>query len=434
MKPTSTTPSPLLLWVLLLAVFGVPLSIAGTAVAIPSIAADLGADPVPLQWVVNGFNVASAAFTLVWGTLADRIGYRITLLIGLVTMVAASILSAAATNLLMLDVARICAGIAAAAIFTSATAIMSTVYEPTARARNFGILGTVLGLGLALGPAIAGGLTSWLGWRSAFLVFAVTVALALAFSAAVPKLAPSHLPGRRLVDFSLLRNRRFLAIGLVPVVQSIGMVTMLTYLPVALSAVWGLDPGLAGTLMLVMTVPILIAPAIAVRAVSRFARVSVMRILAIALGAILLGDIGLLLVGPALPIGWIFVPMILLGIGFGLPLGLIDAEALGSVPAHSTGTAAGVFNFLRIGSEAVAIAVYAAVLAALIRLAAGDIAGADAVAAGQHGHPELYAGSFRLVQGGIIILVVIGLIVIALLHRSHTRAERTREGELPCPR
>jgi MFS family permease len=95
-------------------------------------------------------------------------------------MVVASALSAFAVNLIVLDVARVLAGIAAAANFTSATAIMSNASEPAARQRNFGFLGTVLGLGLALGPA---------------------------------KLAKHHVPGRKLVDFALLRNPHFLAIS-----------------------------------------------------------------------------------------------------------------------------------------------------------------------------------------------------------------------------
>jgi predicted MFS family arabinose efflux permease len=422
-------PSPLLLLALLLAVFVVPISIAGTAVALPSIAADIGTDPVPLQWVLNGFNVAFAAFTLVWGSLSDRIGYKRTFVGGTALMIVASVLSSLAPNLLVLDAGRFIAGMAAAAIFTSATAIMSNTYAPAARMRSFGILGTVLGLGLALGPAISGTLTSVIGWRGVFLAFAASVALSLILSASIPALAREHSGHRKLVDFSLLRNPHFLAISLVPVVQAVGFISMLTYLPVALSAVWGMDAGLAGTAMLVMTIPILITPIIAVRLVARSPRITTMKVVFVALVSLLLGDIGMLFVGPGIPVTFFFLPMVLLGLGLGLPLGLIDGEALGSVPAHSAGTAAGVFNFLRIGSEALAIGAYAAALAWLIQLSANDPELADHIASGQPGHPELYASAFFWVQLATIALVVLGALAIALLSRTaHTSRGVVREG------
>ena len=47
----------LVLYGILLAVFVVPSSISGTAIALPYIAQKLGSDSALLQWVVNGFNL-----------------------------------------------------------------------------------------------------------------------------------------------------------------------------------------------------------------------------------------------------------------------------------------------------------------------------------------------------------------------------------------
>lgn len=415
--------SPLLLVALLVAVFVVPISIAGTAVALPPIARDLGSQPTQLQWVVNGFNAAFALFTLVWGVLSDRIGYKTTFLAGIAVMIAASVLSALAPNLLVLDGARILAGIAGAAVFTAATSIISNAYSDAARGRAFALLGTVLGFGLALGPAIAGTLASWVGWRGIFVAFGVAVAVSLVFAFAIPHIRHAHVAGRKLVDFRLLGKPHFLAMSLVPVVQAIGFVTMLTYLPVAFSAIWGLSAGQSGLAMLVMTVPILVLPALAVRAIARSRRISVMKTVYLALGSMIAGDALLLLVGPQLPFGWIFLPMVLLGAAMGLPLGFIDGEALATVPAHSSGTASGVFNFLRLGTEAVAVGGYAAVLAALIagELPVGKLA--EHVASGQPGHAVEYSAAFRDAQFGILVLVVAGTIAIALLHRATSRAD-----------
>ena len=72
--PPTTAPSRAVLPVILLAQFVIPLSIAGTAVGLPAISVELGAEPVLLQGIVNGFNIAFAVCTLVWGAIADRIG------------------------------------------------------------------------------------------------------------------------------------------------------------------------------------------------------------------------------------------------------------------------------------------------------------------------------------------------------------------------
>ncbi|MFB6872808.1 MFS transporter [Streptomyces sp. NPDC056323] len=279
----------------LLAVLVVPMSISGTAVALPGIGAATHAALAPLQWVVNAFNVAFACFTLVWGSVADIIGRVRAFAAGVALYAAASLASAFATDVLWLDAARALAGIGGAAIFSCGAAILSTVFEGPARARAFALFGTVAGVGVALGPSLSGVLVQTLGWRWVFAapaVVLVAVLIALpAVSGAMPA-APStgaridvagsalfvvamvllttaivqgsqwgwgsggvvalfagalvvlavfaYVENRRehpMLDLGVLRNRRFVGLCLVPVAGSIGFVTMLTYLPSYLTAV-----------------------------------------------------------------------------------------------------------------------------------------------------------------------------------------------------
>lgn len=122
---SSSPVHPLVLPVTIGAQFVLPLSLAGTAVALPSIARDLGSDPTQLQLVINGFNICFAAFTIVWGRLADRIGYRRSFQAGILTTLVGSVGSALAPSLVLLDLARIVAGIGAAAVLTLAATIIS---------------------------------------------------------------------------------------------------------------------------------------------------------------------------------------------------------------------------------------------------------------------------------------------------------------------
>ncbi|WP_278258608.1 hypothetical protein [Nocardioides convexus] len=149
---------------------------------------------------------------------------------------------------------------------------------------------------------------------------------------------------------------------------------------------------------------------------TRFGGVTVGRVVGLSLAALLLGDLGMLLLAPDRSVAWILLPMVLVGLGFGLPVGLVDGHALSVVPAHRAGTAAGLLNFFRIGSEAVFVAGYAAVLSLAVgtRLS-GDPAAETA--AGQFGHPAVYREAFATTVGALVALLVVLTLAIALAGR-----------------
>jgi hypothetical protein len=240
----------------------------------------------------------------------------------------------------------------------------------------------------------------------------------------VPYIRHHREPGHKAVDFSLLRNPHFLALCLVPVAGAIGFVSLLTYLPVALSGIAGLSAGVAGLVMLPLTIPVLVGPVLAARLIRAGTRITSMTIIYTSLAGLILGGLGMLLLRPGSSIGWIVLPMVLVGFGFGLPLGLVDGEALATVPPHSSGTAAGVLNFVRVGSEAVFVALYAALIAWLIGRSIPNHRVAQATAAGHPGQAGAYAHAFHWLVLGMVVLVLITTLVIALLHRArrHTAA------------
>lgn len=420
-------PSALLLPIVLLAMFVLPMGISGTAIALPRIADELGTSPTLLQWIVNGFNLTFALFTVVWGVASDRLGYHNTFRLGVGLVLVSVVASALAPSLIVLDIARVIAGVGAAAVLTGGSAILSNTYSGAARGRIFAVFGTVIGLGLALGPTISGALIAWVDWRGVFVAHAILLVIALLGSVTLPHIRHAQDPNRKIVDFSLLRNRHFLALCLVPVAGALGFVTLLTYLPVALSGVASLSAGVSGLFMLPMTVPVLVGPILASRLIQRFPRVSSMLIIYTALLCLTLGSAGMFLLAPGIPLGWLVVPMVLVGFGFGLPLGLVDGEALATVPAHSSGTAAGVLNFIRIGAEALFVGLYAFVLSWLIGRSIPDSALAQATAAGHTGQAEIYAGAFHWVVAALAVLVVVTTVAIALLHRARLTSARVAE-------
>ena len=244
--------------------------------------------------------------------------------------------------------------------------------------------------------------------------------VALLGTARLPQLGRGATSLREMLDFSALRAPKFLAMTLVPVAEAIGFVTFLTYLPSALGAIHHLSAGVTGALMLVMTIPVLIAP-VAVNQVVEHTRVTPTGVIAASFVCLIGGGAGvILLLRPDLPVAVGVAPMSLLGLGFGLPLGFVDAEALAAVPAERTGAASGVINLFRVGSEAVFVAAYAAILAAVVTATLSGRAG-EVIASGGPGGPWIYRSGLGAAAGVMIGLVVLAGIAFAFLIRASNR-------------
>lgn len=412
-----------LLLVILLAIFVVPSSISGTAVALPAIGIDTHAPLTSLQWVVNAFNLTFACFTLAWGTLADAFGRRRCFLMGAVLYTLASLLSAIADDPLLLDFARAVAGIGAAAIFSCGIAILSTHFDGVARMQAFALFGTVAGLGVSLGPTLSGLMLDSFGWRAIFWGHVIALMLVLLGSPFIHRDKPGGRASSRfdtlgatlfilsllalmmaivqgsqwgwssngvygltsafivllvvfvrremhhshpILDLSLLANRIFVGMALVTVAASFGFVTLLTYLPSYLGTVLHLTATQAGLSMLLLTMPMLVCPMLAGKLVMRC--VSSSSVLNASLLCLLAGVLWLAMASHPGGGGlWqLAAPLLLVGGGMGLSAGLVDGMALKAVAEEKAGMAAGLLNTFRLGSEAIAVALYGSLLTTLL--------------------------------------------------------------------
>ncbi|ABM58199.1 MFS transporter [Verminephrobacter eiseniae] len=418
-----------LLAVILLAIFVVPSSISGTALALPAIGIDLGASIDNLQWVVNAFNLMFACFTLTWGALADKIGHKRCFLMGSVLYAIASVCSAMASDPLFLDLMRGLAGIGAAAVFSCGISILSIQFEGAARMRAFAFFGTVAGLGVSLGPTLSGILLGFHSWNAIFWFHAISLSIVIFASSLIPadKARAQATKGfdtigatlfiflllalmmaivqapvwgwanmkiislliasalllaafikyethrqQPVLDLSLLLNGKFVGMALVTVAVSFGFVTLLTYLPTYLMTVLHLSATQAGLSMILLTSPMLVCPILAGKLATR--GVDPVNIIYISLLSLLLGVASLALIShPRIPVLLLSLPLLLVGIGMGLSAGLVDGLALKFVPEEKTGMAAGVVNTFRLGSEAIAVALYGAFLSTVLELGLKDV-------------------------------------------------------------
>ncbi|MFF2526466.1 MFS transporter [Streptomyces liangshanensis] len=188
-------------WALLLVLCGTifleGIDIAMLAVAVPSIRADLGLSTGTAAWVVSGYVLGYAGFTLLGGRAADLLGRRRMFLGWLTVFLLFSGVGGFATDGWTLITARFVTGVAAAFMTPAAMSIITTSYEEGPR-RNKALLvfaGTGGG-GFSLGLVI-GGLLTELGWRWVFFApVALAGALLLAAVRVLPRSAADTPPVR----------------------------------------------------------------------------------------------------------------------------------------------------------------------------------------------------------------------------------------------
>ena len=168
-------------------------------VALPSIGRSLGLPAGGLQWVVTAYVLASGGLVLLGGRAADVTGRRRVFLAGLAAFTAASLASGLAPTAGALIAARAGQGLGAALLSPAALSIITTAYAGAQRATALGVWGTLGGAGGAVGVLAGGVLTTWLGWRSVFLVnVPVGVVAGLLGLHLVPRDEPRRGLGREL--------------------------------------------------------------------------------------------------------------------------------------------------------------------------------------------------------------------------------------------
>ncbi|MFJ6081234.1 MFS transporter [Streptomyces sp. NPDC092369] len=166
-------------------VVAVFLNMSGLAVALPTIARELGAGPGQADWILLGYMLVTTALILVFGRIADLVGRRRLYLAGLVVFTAATGLAALAPTAEFLIAARVVQGAGAAAVITNNTALLTDVFPARSLGRALGWNVTVAALAQLAGPLVGGAATQLLGWRGLFVVCVPIGLLAIVASALV---------------------------------------------------------------------------------------------------------------------------------------------------------------------------------------------------------------------------------------------------------
>jgi len=136
--------------------------------AIPAIGTEFSASTRLLSWLVASYSLTAAGFMLPFGRLADIVGRRKVFVTGMLLFSIFTLLSGTARSIQSMIFFRTCQGIASSMIFSTGTAIVTSVYPLQARGRALGLTASCAYIGMSLGPVLGGGMSHHFGWRSIF--------------------------------------------------------------------------------------------------------------------------------------------------------------------------------------------------------------------------------------------------------------------------
>lgn len=139
----------------------------------------LGASQGQLAWMINSYTLAFAGLLFAFGVIADRVGRKRMLLVGMTVFGAGSLLSAYAQSSGQLIGYRALMGAGAAAMMPATLSLVRSIFPNHEFPRAIGIWSGAVGIGGALGPIVGGSLLERFWWGSVFLVNVPIVAAGL---------------------------------------------------------------------------------------------------------------------------------------------------------------------------------------------------------------------------------------------------------------
>lgn len=174
-------------------------------VAVPTLTQSLNASGIEVLWIIDIYPLLMAGLLVPMGTLADRVGNRKILLIGLIIFGAASAWGAFSQSAVLLIAARVFLALGGSMIMPCVLGIIRKTFEDgDERAMALGLWGTVGAAGAAIGPLAGGALLEHFWWGSVFLInVPVMLVVAPACFVLLPRIEQTT-PGKWAIGQALL--------------------------------------------------------------------------------------------------------------------------------------------------------------------------------------------------------------------------------------
>lgn len=441
-------------------------------IALPTLESALNTNFATLEWVVLAYLVTISTLMLSIGRLADMIGKKTIYASGFVVFTLGSVLCGASTTIYWLIGARILQAVGAAMVMALGTAIIIEAFPHYEWGKALGISGSIVSVGIVIGPTLGGLILESLSWRWIFLV---NLPVGIIGTWMVLRYVPGIKPKQRerfdflgalvllvallclligltlgqergfgdrlvwglllgfvlasaifvwverraaqpMIDLNLFRNRLFtvnLATAMMVFICSSGTVILM---PFYLENVLGYDPRMAGLLLSVVPVMLGITSPISGVASDRF---GTRRIATLGLGMLLIGYLSLRSLSAdtsGLEYALRYVPI---GLGFGIFQSPNNTAVMAAAPRSQMGVVSGMLAISRTLGQTTGIAILGTVWASLVTFHAGYPLPGGATEA----PPELQVialqETFLIIS--VIIAIAVGLSLWAMVKSEKVR-------------
>ncbi len=394
--------------------------------ALPTIVGELGGLD-HLSWVVTAYLLASTVVTPIYGKLGDLYGRKRVFQAAILIFLAGSVLCGLSQNLLMLILCRALQGLGGGGLIVGAQAIIGDIVSPRDRGRYQGIFGAVFGISNVAGPLVGGFIVEHLSWRwifyinlpLGFVAFAVIgailrvpirrtahqidylgaalIASCLSSVVLLTTLAGSRYPWssapiltliavslvtlaafivveRRapepVVPLTLFKNPIFAVASAIGFIVGFALLGSVTFLPLYLQVVKGIDPADSGLQLLPMMIGMLTMSISSGQVISRIGRYKMFPI-----GGTALMTLGLFLLSrldaDTSPLA-IALNLLILGAGMGSVMQVLVLAVQNSVPYHDLGVATSGATLFRAIGGSLGVSVLGAIFSIRLNAVLGE--------------------------------------------------------------
>lgn len=395
-------------------------SLDGTVVstALPTIVAEFGG-LAHLSWIVTAYMLAQTVVTPVYGKMGDLFGRKIVLQSAIVIFLIGSVLCGTSQSMGQLITFRAVQGLGGGGLVVVTMAAVADIVPPRERGRYQGYFGAVYGLSTIIGPVIGGFFVQHLTWRWIFYInlplgMIALLVIGIVFSSPPTRARPAidvagtlllavmltslviltSLGGSALASTSptilllivltimslvafvvierraeepilpprLFVNPTFLVASTTSFIVGLAMFGSVTYLPIYLQVVQGVDPSTAGLLLSPMMAGVLVASVLGGQFTSRVGRYRILPILGTGIMTIALGLLSSL--GAESATRAVSAYALLLGIGIGMTMQVLVLAVQNAVEYRDLGVATSGATLFRSTGGSVGVALFGAIFTA----------------------------------------------------------------------
>jgi MFS family permease len=201
---------------------------------------------------VSAFALSAGLANAPWGVLADRVGSRTVIVLGLILMGVVSVALATAGEYWQLLAFLVLMGIVSGSYHAPAAALIARTFSPRVRGAVMGMHITGGHFSFFAAPALAGYLVLASGtWRTPYLAFAVApIVFGALLWFVAPRVQEPTAPGDRFAAFREIANvfREVGPIVSLSVVFQFGLAAVLAFLALYFVDVRGISPAIAAVL------------------------------------------------------------------------------------------------------------------------------------------------------------------------------------------